>query len=299
MSQFAGYHPCVNFIYFAVVLLISMFSMHPVIICISLVSSVLYSVILRGGRTTAKGMAYMLGMSLMVIVINPLFNHQGMTILFYFKNGNPFTMESCLYGVFMALLLISVIMWFQCYNEIMTTDKFIYLFGKMSPHLSLVISMTLRFVPRFKNQFLLVRQGQKTIGRDFTQGNVIERIRHFSSILSIMISWSMENSMETADSMKARGYGLPGRTAFSIYQFHQRDKIALVAVGILTIGYVAAMFTDSLYYQYFPTFQTDLFTVKSIVVYLIFGILCLLPMVMELIIYRRTQTAQEEYLELN
>ena len=42
-----------------------------------------------------------------------------------------------------------------------------------------------------------------------------------------MLTWSLENAIETADSMKSRGYGLPGRTAFSIYRFDDRDKMAL------------------------------------------------------------------------
>ena len=31
--------------------------------------------------------------------------------------------------------------------------------------------------------------------------------------LSIVVTWSMENAIETADSMKARGYGTKKRTA--------------------------------------------------------------------------------------
>lgn len=45
--------------------------------------------------------------------------------------------------------------------------------------------------------------------------------------------------METADSMKGRGYGLPGRTAFSVYRFTRRDGAALaclLAIGAMVIA---------------------------------------------------------------
>ena len=39
----------------------------------------------------------------------------------------------------------------------MTSDKLVWLFGRITPHLSLLLAMTLRFVPRFAAQ---ARRGQ-------------------------------------------------------------------------------------------------------------------------------------------
>ena len=52
-----------------------------------------------------------------------------------------------LYGLASAALLSATLLWFTCYNTVMTSDKFIYLFGRVIPALSLVLSMTMRFVP--------------------------------------------------------------------------------------------------------------------------------------------------------
>ena len=109
----------------------------------------------------------------------------------------------------------------------MTSDKFVYLFGRVIPALSLVLSMTLRFVPKFKAQIQVVSEAQRCVGRDVSNGSVLQRLRNGITILSIMVTWALENAIETADSMKSRGYGLPGRTAFSIYRFDSRDKAAL------------------------------------------------------------------------
>ena len=166
-------------------------------------------------------------------VINPAFNHEGATILTYLHTGNPLTLESIAYGIAAATMLAAMICWFSCYNEVMTSDKFVYLFGRIIPSLSLILSMSLRFVPRFKARIKEVSEAQRCIGRNVSNGGVIERARHGITILSIMVTWALENAIETADSMKSRGYGLQGRTAFSIYRLDKRDKKALVAVLVL------------------------------------------------------------------
>ncbi len=138
-----------------------------------------------------------------------------------------------LYGVAAAVMLASVVLWFSSYNEVMTSDKFVYLFGRVIPALSLVLSMALRFIPKFKAQMQTVSEAQACIGRDTKNGSVFQRVGNAVKIFSIMVTWSLENAIETADSMRSRGYGLPGRTAFSIYRFDDRDKAALAWLSFL------------------------------------------------------------------
>ena len=116
-----------------------------------------------------------------------------------------------------------------------SSDKVVFLFGRIMPSLSLVISMALRFVPRFSAQMKLVRNAQHTIGRDINEGTLFQKIRNAVKILSIMITWSLENAIETADSMKSRGHGLKGRTSYSLYKFDKRDAFMLCTIkGVLS-----------------------------------------------------------------
>ena len=105
-------------------------------------------------------------MAVFAALVNPAFNHEGATILTYLPSGNPLTLESMLYGVAAAVMLASVVLWFSSYNEVMTSDKFVYLFGRVIPALSLVLSMALRFIPKFKAQMQTVSEAQACIGRD-------------------------------------------------------------------------------------------------------------------------------------
>lgn len=282
MNEFKTYHPIVNFTYFVFVIGFSCFFMHPVCLAISLISGFVYSVILKGGKQVKKNLIYMVPMLILMALINPLFNHEGVTIIAYFPSGNPLTLESIFYGLCTAGMIISVICHFSCYNEVMTSDKFIYLFGKTIPAMSLIISMTLRFVPKFAHQLKVVANAQKCMGRDTSNGSLIKRAKSGLNILSIMTTWSLENAIETADSMKSRGYGIQGRTAFSIFTFDKRDKKALISILILGIYTLVGALTGGMHFKFYPSIQKTEFSMFGISVFVAYLLLCVCPIIIEL-----------------
>ncbi len=280
--SFSHYHPVVNFTYFALVLICAMFFMHPVCLAVSLMCSFAYSVQLNGKRALKFNLAYMLPLLLVSALLNPAFNHEGITVLTYLPDGNPLTLESVAYGIAAACMIVSVISWFSCYNAVMTSDKFLYLFGRVIPALSLIFSMVLRFVPRFKAQVKVVSDAQKCIGRDVSNGSVLQRARHGLTILSILVTWALENAIETADSMKSRGYGRPGRTAFSIFVFDSRDKKAMLAIGLAGLYTIIGAFFGAMDFRFFPSMQGAGLTLYSVSVFAAYFILCVIPMAIEL-----------------
>ncbi len=260
-----------------------MFVMHPVLLFLSFFGGGCYYIYLKRGEAVKTALWMMGPVFFISLLVNPIFNHKGMTILYYFKTGNPLTLESIVYGAATGMMLVSVIHWFACYQTVMTSDKFIYLFGKIIPAMSLILSMVFRFVPKFKAQIGNVSEAQTCIGRDVRQGSILQKSRHGLQILSIMLTWSLENSVETADSMKARGYGLRGRTHFSIYRFDRRDQI--LGIGILILGGVVfyGLLTKKVTSLYYPIFQMNPLTWRSCIVYVCYGILCLLPWIINIV----------------
>lgn len=280
-DSFSGYHPIVNFVYFGLTIGFSMFFMHPVCLLISLVCSASYCIKLNGMKSAEIMLKFCLPLMLITALINPAFNHQGKNILCYLPTGNPLTAESIIYGIAAAIMLVSVLLWFSCYTSVMTSDKFVYLFGRVIPSLSLVLSMTLRFVPRFKAQFANVKQAQAGVGRDISNGPVLVRMKNAISCFSIMVTWSLENSIETADSMKSRGYGFKDRTAFSIYRFTDRDKAALLWMILCGLFVFSSGLSGSMFWRYFPSIRGNLtapITVSSQVAYFA---LCITPIVID------------------
>jgi len=282
MNEFKTYHPIVNFTYFVFVIGFSCFFMHPACLSISLASGFIYSVMLKGKKQVKTNLIYMLPMLITMALINPAFNHEGITIIEYLPSGNPLTLESIIYGLCAAIMIVSVICHFSCYNEVMTSDKFIYLFGKIIPAMSLIISMTLRFVPKFVAQFKVVTNAQRCMGRDVSNGSIIKRAKNGLNILSIMTTWSLENAIETADSMKGRGYGIPGRTAFSVFSFDKRDRKALIFILFLGIYTFTGNMMGEIAFVYFPKVNMTDITPFGISVFVSYLLLCIFPVIIEL-----------------
>ncbi len=293
-DAFSTYHPTINFLYFALVILAAMFFMHPVCLCISLACALIYSIYLRGRQAISFNLKFMLPLLILTAVLNPAFNHRGITILTYFPTGNPLTLESMAYGVAAAMMLVTVIGWFACYNAIMTSDKFVYLFGRVIPALSLILSMALRFIPRFRAQMKVVTEAQRCLGRDMKQGNFLTRCRNGLTILSIMLTWALENAIETADSMRSRGYGLKGRTAFSLFRFDGRDLKALIFLAAAGAYVFAGAILGGVEYRYYPSMkgvEIGPYTISLFVCYLALG-LC--PVVINLWEDRKWKSLQSK-----
>ena len=282
MREFKTYHPIVNFIYFVFAIGFSCFFMHPVCLAISFSCGFAYSVMLKGKKSIKTNLLYMLPLLILTALINPAFNHQGVTILTYLPSGNPLTLESILYGFAAATMVVSVICHFSCYNEVMTSDKFIYLFGRIIPSMSLIISMTLRFVPRFTSQLKVVINAQKCMGRDVTRGSILNRAKIGLNVISIMTTWSLENAIDTADSMKSRGYGLHGRTAFSIYTFDKRDKKALIWILALGIYTLVGNFTGKMNFKFYPSIKGTEISPFGVSVFIAYLLLLVCPIIIEL-----------------
>ena len=270
----------INFLYFALVIVFTMFFMHPVSLLISLVCALTYAVYLNGRKAVRFSLTALLPMMLLAALVNPVFNHEGVTILTYLPTGNPLTLESIVYGVASAFMLASAILWFSCYSAVMTSDKFVYLFGRIIPALSLVLSMALRFVPKFKAQFRVVSEAQACVGRDTSNGSLLRRTKNAITVISIMVTWSLENAIETADSMKSRGYGLPGRTAFSIYRFDDRDKLALLWLGFCGFYILSGWAIGGLGWRYYPTIKGTIWGAFPISFQIVYLALCLTPVIL-------------------
>ena len=274
-------HPAVSFGYFAVVIACSMFFMHPLCLSASLLGALLYVARLKGRRGLRRHVVWMLPAALLAAVLNPAFVHQGVTILTYLPSGNPLTLESLLYGLAAGCMLSAVVLWFVCVTEVITSDKVVYLFGRVIPALSLVLSMALRFIPKFKAQMQTVSEAQACIGRDTKNGSVFQRVGNAVKIFSIMVTWSLENAIETADSMRARGYGLPGRTAFSIYRFDDRDKAALAWLIFCGTYLVSGWMAGGTYFRYYPTVKSVVLTPMTVSFMCVYLALVLTPVILD------------------
>ena len=153
--------------------------------------------------------------------------------------------------------------------------------------------MALRFVPRFTGQLKVIRNGQKSMGRDVSEGSLFNRIRAGFNMLSILVTWALENAIETSDSMRSRGYGLKGRTAFSIYKFTKKDKSLLAVMAALFLVFATGCMNGASYASYDPRILLAGFTiqghqapvsvpvVEAMLTYICFACFCFIPVILD------------------
>lgn len=279
MKFFSNFHPAALMLYFLGVLLAAMFSGNPVILILALLGGGSFAWLLSEPRERREDLGFYLGLLVLVTLTNPLFSHNGVTPLF-FLNGNPVTLEAIAYGFFTGLTVVSVILWCKCYNKVMSTDKFLYLFGRVIPSLSLVLSMALRYVPMLKRQAGKVERAQKTMGL-YASDSRFDRIRSKLMVFSSLVGWSLENAVEVSRSMRARGYGLSGHTSYSNYHFTGRDLLLLGAT-ILAMGlYFGTSVLDLGRFSFYPAITALDTRPLALVQYIAFGLLSMAPALIE------------------
>lgn len=225
-DEFEIYHPIVNLIYFASVIVLCMVNLHPYVQFMGLAGSFSYLLYLRG-RSAFKPLLFSFITAMGAAAFNILFNHRGATILAYFRNGNPLTLESVTHGFALGSSLACILLWFACFNVVFTSDRLICLTGRISPTLSVLITITLRFVPLY-----LSRLRRAATDRRLFYGSGLRCGLKTIETVSVQV---LESAIETADVMRGRGLGLKGRTAFSPFKFRLRDVIALAFIVLLAV----------------------------------------------------------------
>lgn len=278
MKDFADYNPIAIFIYFLAAAGFAMFTADPIILALSLAGSVLFFIARNGGSGLRSHLFFLILFVLMSLV-NPLFNHNGVTVLFV-MNNNPVTLEALLYGVASSAMIVSVLYWFRSFTQIMTGDKLLYLFGSAAPKLSLILSMALRYIPLFGKQVKKTDAAQKALGL-YKEDNIVDRARGGTRVFSVMVTWALENGIITADSMTARGYGIGKRTFFALYKFRKNDlALILITIGLLAAAAVGMGF-GFISFEYYPAIKTAPVTAASVLTYAAYGLLAFMPTIIE------------------
>lgn len=240
-------HPAVYVLYYFILIIFAFLYNDPYylssfLICISVLIAI------QGINHEFKNIIkFFIPMSFLIIILNPLTSHVGTTKIYII--GNFFiTLEALVYGVLMSVSLLIILLVFSSYNRSVSYQEMLYLFSKRFPHISMVIIMALRFIPLLSYRLTEVNK-IFNFNRDNTNQEEgesrIDKIRKTAHMLAVVVSWSLEESMLTAKSMKARGYGIKKRTNYLSYKFRRIDYIflsfifitVLISVGGLMQGY--------------------------------------------------------------
>ena len=280
MRDFKEYNPITVFIYYAAVVIVSMFTMNPVLHIISFVGGVLQFGMQKTNDRVRTHIWYII-IGLILALIRPLFSHNGATVLFLI-NDNPITKEAFIFGINSAVMVVGVLYLFRVFSEIMTSDRLLYLFGRVSPKTALILSMGLRYIPMFRHQRKITADAQTAIGIN-KDDNAIDRIKGGLNVFSATVSWGIENGIITADSMAARGYGEGKRSYFSPIRFKKRDLIMILITVTALVPIITALIHgsfDTFFYPLFTVAEPDVFAYLG---YLSYSILLVIPILLKVL----------------
>lgn len=282
-DAFARFHPAVNLIYFMPVLIYAMILIHPAYIAVSLLGAISYYLILAGRRKGIRRILGMLPVPIAVTLINPLLNIYGKTELFKIL-GRPYTLEALYYGAALGTVFYTVLIWFMCWSVVMTNDRFTCLLGNAMPGISLLLVMVFRLVPAYQRKAVQISTARGCLGRGTGNGtSKKEKIAAGMEVLTAMTGWALESSVQTADSMRSRGYSCAKRTSFNVYSFSVRDGLIcfiLIACAVLTavnssMGFARAEYTPEFILAKISGFQS----IAAIAIYMI---LIFVPVIIDL-----------------
>lgn len=281
---FCEYHPIVNLMFFVAVIGMNVFFLHPVTQVLSLAAAICYGSVWIGGKRVLKEQV-LPGSFLLFFaaLINPLFNHYGVTILGYYPSGNPITLESIVYGLVMGMMLLGMVCWFFLFTKVMTSEKLLYLLSRVTPSLSLLFSMCLRFVPMYRNQLKKITRGQEGIGKSGEGEHLFRRIFLGIQVISILVTYALEQAIETADSMRSRGFGQAKRTFFSMYHMKKKDWICMCVMAVCVVVCLVEIYTQKYVAKFNPRIVvvTGEHPLDRILFFSSYCLLCFMPVLVE------------------
>lgn len=281
-TAFDRRHPAVNFIFFTAVAVLEMLFLHPLFLAVSFFGAFAFNILLKGKKALKMFFCFYFPLFIFVIVLNTLVAHYGVTTLLILSSGNRITLEAMVYGAVTGAVAVTMMMWFSCYSEVVTEDKFLHLFGKRMPYLALLIMMVLRFIPLYTKRLRETYSARRAAGISLGKDGFTDKIKIAVSSVSGVISWALEHSIETADSMKSRGFGLKGRTSYSRFEFSGVDGIWAALTVLLFVAVLAAKLAGQCGASYNPVILIDPVSPMSAVSAAAYAVLCFIPLISEL-----------------
>lgn len=278
---FRRLHPFTCFTFYLGFILLSMILLHPLFLLTGIMGIIIMINLHGGGSLLKKYFPYYLGMGGIVAIANPLFNHRGSHVLFTFWD-QPVTLEAVLYGLIMMLSLLSILLVFISFNMVLTPNRFLFLFANRFNKSALLMMLSVRFVPLLKRRLTQILTIQKTRGIDPMEGPLKKRMTDGMLILQLLVTWSLEEAFQTADSMTARGYGVKAHRGHYVpYRWDQRNQFILLLLilcsGSCLIGWLMGYGTFAVY----PRLGTFTFQLWDAFFYFCFLFFILIPIVLE------------------
>jgi energy-coupling factor transport system permease protein len=264
---FERFHPLVTFLYYLGSLSLMLLLLHPIFLGLGFMVILAINYLHDHLKGLRGWMLLILSTVVLIMIMNPIFNERGRHVLFLIGE-HRITLESLVYGGMNAISIISVMTIFISYNYVMTPNKLLFLFSKILPQFAILLMLTLRFIPLMRRRLEDITLIQKSKGVSVTHGKWRTRARTGLLYVQALLTYSLEEAIQTADSMKARGYGEGRRSTYEYFKIGKKDILAL----FLLISIFAGIMTGRIYgygvFTIYPVMEAwDMSTIDVILLF--------------------------------
>jgi energy-coupling factor transport system permease protein len=257
MKNFKRMHPLVSFCYYVGAISLMINLQHPIFLGAALLIIIAINFLEDRLKGLTHWLFFMITTGILIIVLNPIFNERGRHVLFEIFQ-HRITLEATVYGVMNALLIIGVMALFVSYNEVMSPNKLLYLFSKFLPQFAVLLMLTLRFIPLMKRRLAEISSIQTSKGLSMVHGRWMDKAKTGILYVQVLLVYSLEEAIQTADSMKARGYGHGKRTSYEYFIFKKRDLFALLYLLVVFLLVLIGRLKGYGYLTIYPVMESTL-----------------------------------------
>lgn len=104
---------------------------------------------------------------------------------------------------------------------------------------SMMVSITLRFIPTLINEANKILKAQASRGVDFKESGLSKKIKQVVALIVPMFVVAYRKALDLSDAMEARGYDPDvKRTSLEVLKFKAADYVVLVLINLLLIGII-------------------------------------------------------------
>jgi len=114
------------------------------------------------------------------------------------------------------------------------------------------VSLTLRYLPEVKNDFVNIMHAQQARGLDISKNTpLMQRLQNVAKILGPLIFSSLDRADEISNAMTLRGFGRhSSRTWYSAKPLGRNDKLCLTAIAVIVVLAIVKRWIDTELFWY-------------------------------------------------
>ena len=250
---------------------------NPVYRGIILLSAVNFVVVVAPHRFRPIGTGLMLA-ALFAIALNSLLAHVGVHVYAELPAwlplvGGPLTIESAVYGLDIATGLVAAVLAAASLSLAADPTELIDALPSWLERTGAALAASLNFVPAIGRTFIAVSDAQRM------RGWRPRRIVGWGEVLVPVMLTAIEDSVQLAEAMEARGYGATRRSHYPSAGWSWRDT-AVVAGSALALAGMAFSRASGLVGDWYPYPSLSLPPVEAL------AVLACLPLVLPALLWR-------------